>query len=179
MKLLDYLRPALRESPEVQAIQEGFQVVVDSLWNAVEDCMAQLDVETATWGLSIWEEALGLPVEVERPMAFRRSRIIAKLRGQGTTTVTAIQNVAASFSNGEVEVTEIPEEYRIRIHFVGAIGLPPNLADLKAAIAEIIPAHLGVGYESPLKTWDDIKALSMTWDSAGAMTWEELRGGTL
>lgn len=177
MRLLDYLRPALRESPEVQAIQEGFQAAADGLWNAVDDCKAQLDVETATWGLSIWEEALGLPVEVERPMAFRRSRIKAKLRGQGTTTVAAIQNVAASFSNGEVEVTEVPKEYRIRVHFVDAIGLPPNLSDLKAAIAEIIPAHLGVGYESTIKTWNDVKHL--TWGEAAGQSWEVLRGGTL
>lgn len=174
MRLLDYLRPALRESPEVQAIQEGFQAAVDGLWNAVEGCMAQLDVETATWGLSIWEEALGLPVEVERPMAFRRSRIKAKLRGQGTTTVAAIQNVAASFSNGEVEVTEIPKEYRIKVHFVGAACLPPNLGDLMAAVRETIPAHLAVEYSAKIKLWRDVKDLN--WNDVKEQNWGWLRG---
>lgn len=177
MMLLDYLRPALRQSPEVQAILRGLQVPVETLWGDVEAAGRQLDVERATWGLAIWEEALGLPVEVGRPSEFRRSRIIAKLRGQGTTTAEAIRNIAASFSNGTVDVVEIPSEYCIEIHFVDAMGLPPNLNDLKAAIAEVIPAHLAVKYVSKLKTWNEIKHL--TWDEVKDMTWEELRGGTI
>ena len=136
MRLLDYLRPALRESREVQAIQEGFQAAVDGLWNAVEGCMAQLDVETATWGLSIWEEALGLPVEVERPMAFRRSRI--------------------------------------KVHFVGAACLPPNLGDLMAAVRETIPAHLAGEYSAKIKLWRDVKDLN--WNEVKEQNWGWLRG---
>ncbi|WP_251447048.1 putative phage tail protein [Vermiculatibacterium agrestimuris] len=177
MRLLEYLRPALRKSPEIQAIQEGLQVGIDDLWDAVESARKQLNVETATWGLSIWEEALGISVEAEKAMDFRRSRIRAKLRGQGTTTVEALCNVAASFSNGEVAVTEHPAEYRVEIKFVGALGLPPNLDDLKAAIAEILPAHLAVGYVSTLKIWNDVK--DMTWAEAAGQTWEQLRGGTV
>lgn len=177
MKLLEYLRPGLRESPEVQEIQAAFQRQVDKLWEDINASIAQLDIETATWGLQLWETALGLPVEVERPVEFRRSRATAKLRGQGTTTVEAIQNVAASFSGGEVEVAECPGEYRVDIRFVDAIGLPPNLDDLKAAIAEIIPAHLETRYISTLKTWNDVK--HFTWSEVAGQTWEQLRGGTL
>lgn len=177
MKLIDYPRSALQRSAEVQAILEGFQVGVDGARRALSAAAEQLDLNTATWGLTYWEDALGLPVEVERPAEFRRSRIVAKLRGQGTTTAESIRNIAASFSNGTVEVTEIPTEYRIEVHFVDAVGLPPNLHDLKAAIAEIVPAHLAVGYVSTLKTWDNVK--DRTWDGAQALTWEELRGGTM
>lgn len=174
MRLLEYLRPALQESKEVQGLQEGLQKAVDGLWDAVESCMDQLDVESATWGLRLWEGALGLPVEVERPLAFRRSRIIAKLRGQGTTTVQAIQNVAASFSNGEVEVTEIPEEYRIKVHFVGAAALPPNLGDLMTALSEVIPAHLALEYAAEIKTWGDVQDL--VWSDGKELSWGWLRG---
>lgn len=177
MRLLDYLRPALRESEEVQAILDGLQGGVEGLWNAVEAGRSQLDVERATWGLLFWEQALGLPEEAERPVEFRRNRITAKLRGQGTTTVEAVRNIAAGFSNGAVEVMEYPEEYRIAVHFVDAVGLPPNLSDLKAAIGEVLPAHLAVGYVSTLRTWDEVK--DQTWAGAGAMTWEEWRGGSL
>lgn len=177
MRLLEYLRPGLQSSPEVQDIQKGLQAAIDDLWGAADNCMAQLDVDSATWGLELWEKALGLFTEAEAPLESRRSRVKAKLRGQGTTTVESIRNVAASFANGEVEVKEFPAEYRIEIHFVGADGLPPNLNDLKAAIEEIIPAHLAVGYVSTLKTWGDVAR--MTWGDVANMTWEELRGGTL
>jgi len=177
MKLLEYLRPALQKSEEVQAILTGFQVALDALWDRVETGREQLNVENATWGLDYWESALGLSVEPERPAAFRRSRILARLRGQGTTTAESIRNVAASFSNGEVEVTEHPETYTVDVRFVEAVGLPPNLEDLKKAIAEVIPAHLAVRYISTIKTWDDVK--NRTWGESAGMTWETLRGGSL
>lgn len=177
MKLIEYPRQEVRASPEVQAILGGFQLGVDGVRKALADAAEQLDVQTATWGLALWEDALGLTTQAEKDTDYRRTRVLAKLRGPGTTTAEAIRNVAASFSGGAVEVVEVPAEYRIEVHFVDTVGLPPNLNDLKAAIEEIVPAHLAVGYVSTLKTWDDVSG--MTWDSVAALTWEELRGGTL
>ncbi len=177
MRLLDYLRPALRESPEVRAILAGLQGGLDRAWDMLEDARAQLDVSTATWAAALWEEALGLPTEVDRPLDFRRSRVTSKLRGAGTTTVEMLRNVAESFSQGKAEVEEHPERCTFTVHFVDALGLPPNLRDLKAAIEELKPAHLAVEYEAALKTWDD--TAKTTWAGASAMTWEELRGGTV
>lgn len=55
------------------------------------------------------------------------------------TTVAMIQNVAESFSNGTVAVTEFPSRYRIEIKFVGSIGTPPNMDDLTAACGRSCP----------------------------------------
>lgn len=120
---------------------------------------------------------MGIPVEADKSVEFRRNRVKAKLRGQGTTTVEAIHNIAASFSNGVVEVREIPGDYRVEIEFVGQVGLPPNLNDLKSAIAEVLPAHLEPWYISQLKTWGDVAA--QTWDDVAGETWESLRGGSI
>ena len=117
-----------------------------ALWAARDGLLEQLNVTTATWGLEAWERALGIAVDVGRPVEYRRTRVMSKLRGQGTTTVAMIKNVAESFSNGAVEVVEHPEEYRFDIKFVGTVGIPPNLDDLTAAIAEIKPAHLAYDY---------------------------------
>lgn len=176
MTLLDYLRDNLRKSPEVQDIFGSFQKELDELWEMVGSAGEQLVLETATWGIDFWELALGLEVEVNRENEFRKSRIKARLRGQGSTTVETIREVAASFSNGEVEVRELFQDYRIEIEFVGQVGLPPNLEDLKQAIREVLPAHLEPWYLSQLRCWDD---LQQNWDECGDFSWESLRGGSL
>ena len=142
MKLMDYLPPKYGDSPEMVVIQNALQPEVDAMWQARNEFLLQLDPTTATWGLALWEEAFGIPTDVEKDIDHRRSRVVAKLRGNGTTTVALIKSVSESFSNGEVEVNEIYSEYRLEILFVGRIGIPPNLEDLRDVLDEIVPAHL-------------------------------------
>jgi uncharacterized protein YmfQ (DUF2313 family) len=122
-------------------------VELDSFKEGVGEILDQFFVPTATWSLDRWEEELGLTSYAGKPDDQRRSRIISKLRGMGTITVSLIQNVAESYVYGAVEVTETPEAYGFTIKFVDHRGIPPNLEDLQAAIEEIKPAHLAVIYE--------------------------------
>lgn len=140
--LMDYLPEGYQNSPETAAVQKAIQPELDMIWLARNDLLLQLNPNTATWGLKLWEEALGLSADPGKDLAFRRTRVVSKLRGSGTTTVAQIKNVSESFSNGEVEVEEIFSEYRVEIHFTGTIGVPPNLEDLRDALNEIMPDHL-------------------------------------
>ena len=165
-------------SPRVEALEEVLGAQLSALRQSEEDVLCQLAPQTAaSWGMDRWEAAWGLTVDRAKPLEFRRSRVIAKLRGQGTTTATMIQDVAESFTNGRVVVSEFPAEYRVEITFVDAVGLPPNLEDLKTAVMEILPSHLAVSYVAQLHTWGE--AAKMTWGEAKGLTWAELRGGTL
>ena len=112
-------------------------------------------------------------MQVGKGTEFRRSRVRAKLRGVGVTTVALIRDTAASFSNGAVEVTEQAAQYRIKIKFAGTIGIPPNLDDLTAALREIMPAHLGWDYIYVYNTWDAVKA--HTWAEIKARTWAAVK----
>lgn len=163
----------LQHGAEFADIQQALEPERLALWQAQDSLCDQLNVDTATWGLKSWEEALGIPVEVTKDIAFRRSRVKSKLRGAGVTTVAMIQSVAESFSNGDVEVTEQAERYRVAIKFVGTIGIPPNMDDLTAALREIMPAHLSVTYLYTYTVWQEVAAI--TWDSVKAGTWGELR----
>ena len=142
MKLMEYLPDNYRDSTEMKAIQQAIQPEIDSLWELRGDFLRQLDPMTATWGLNYWEKAFGLKVEPEKEPELRRSRIVAKIRGRGTSTVARIKSVAESFAHGEVDIVEIPEEDRLLIRLISVLGIPPNLDDLKNAIGEILPAHL-------------------------------------
>ncbi|MGB9903034.1 MAG: putative phage tail protein [Desulfotomaculales bacterium] len=152
----------------------------DTLLINMGDILKQFYVETATdWGLDLWEQMLGLASYAGKPDDQRRSRIISKIRGMGTVTVALIKNVAESYVYGTVEVTEQPAAYSFTIKFVDPRGVPPNLADLQAAIEEIKPAHLAVQYQYTYtvwgelttwgKTWGEINTLGLTWGDL--MTW--------
>jgi hypothetical protein len=76
-----------------------------------------------------------------------------------------------------VEVIEDPANSRFTIRFVGTIGIPGNIADLKLTIEEIKPAHLAVDYEYLYNTWKNMEVA--TWNSVAAYTWEGVRTAKL
>jgi len=146
---------------------------LDNLETNTNDVLSQFFVETATWGLDLWEQMLNIQSYVGKPYDQRRSAIISKLRGMGTVTVDLIKNVAESYAYGTVEVTEHPELYSFTIKFIDSRGTPSNLDDLKEAIKEIKPAHLGVVYEFTYTTWGEVK--NITWGDVAIDTWEALK----
>ncbi|WP_246021860.1 YmfQ family protein [Paenibacillus zeisoli] len=142
----------------------------------VQDVLNQFFVDTATWGLAKWEEICGIPVQESKPSDQRRSLIKSKLRGSGTVTVAGIKTVVDSFQNGEVEVKENFADYEVVITFIGRRGIPPNLNDVKAAVREIVPAHLNVNYQFTYLRWEELDKAELTWDELEALhkNWDQL-----
>lgn len=144
----------------------------------LELILRQLWPQTASgWGLELWETAYGIPVDLSKDLDFRRTRLISKLRGQGTPTVELIQAVAASFVNGQVEVVEHNDQYYFVIKFVSVLGIPPNIDDLTAAINEIKPAHLDFSYEYLFRTHAMLKPY--THAALAGYTHETMREGNM
>lgn len=167
----------LQGSQEFTEIQNAMDPSASAAWTARDGLAAQLCVDTATWGLQYWEKSLGIPVEVNKDLNYRRSRVRSKLRGAGATTVALIRNVAESYSNGDVDVIEHPAQYSIDIKFVGTIGIPPNLDDLTASLREIMPAHIAWDYIIIYNTWDAVS--SHTWAELATHTWAEVKESDL
>lgn len=138
------------EDEEFALFKEKFEATLD-----------QFFVNTADFTLERWEKELGIPVNNSKPPELRRSVIKSKIRGQGTVTATLIQNVAQSYDNGEIDVIEHNELYSFEIKFIGTLGIPPNLKDLKKAVEEIKPAHLAVIYTFKYITIDRIQTMTL------------------
>jgi hypothetical protein len=115
------------------------------------------------------EAEFGVASDPSKPIADRRAVLVAKLRGQGTTTPEFIRNVAASFQYGEVSVDETSAPYVVNIIFESVLGVPPNMDDFIRTIEEVKPAHLVFEYVYRYNTWDMIEAFEKTWDE-----WEAL-----
>lgn len=172
-----YVPLELREEEPLKSIYESEGIETGNLFTNNDDVLNQFYVETATWGLDLWEQMLGLPITPLQATDERRSKIISKLRGIGTVTVEMIQNVSEAYSNGTVSVIEDNTNYKFTIKFISALGIPPNLTDLKDAIERIKPAHLEVAYEFTYNTYSTVG--TKTHVQLSVLTHEQIRSTTL
>ncbi len=140
----------LRRSPEFRDLQWALEPELLELWEARDGALAQLCVETASWGLRYWEQTLGIPSEKERSLEARRSRVRSRLMGADVTTVSLVESVTKVHTGIPADVVEYPERFWVELLFDESGGLPRDLEDLVEALREIMPAHLGWGFRFSL-----------------------------
>ena len=172
--LLEYLPSFYHNSDVIKSFMESNSIEVDTLKAYVEDLSKNLYIKTATWGLDLFEEELGLATDKSISYEERRERILAKKRGNGTTTKAMIKNTAEAFSGGEVEVIENFNDYSFVVKFVGIKGIPKNLTLFKNMIEEIKPAHLNYELAFTYTVWNMVMATDNTWSDFNSKTWVEL-----
>ena len=172
--LLEYLPSFYHNSDVIRSFMESNSIEVDTLKAYIEDLSKNLYVKTATWGLDLFEEELGLTTDKSISYEERRERILAKKRGNGTTTKAMIKNTAEAFSGGEVEVIENFNDYSFVVKFVGIKGIPKNLTLFKNMIEEIKPAHLNYELAFTYTVWNMIMSKSNVWSNFNDKTWVEL-----
>ena len=170
--LKSYVSEFIAENVTFQRIYNAQGIELDNINAIAQDIVNQCFVDTATWGLDYWETMLKIPTDYSKPDDYRRTVIKSKIRGFGTVSVILIQNVAESFENGDINIIENPGNYSFEVKFVGMRGIPPNLDDLKNAIEEIKPAHLGVTYTFTYTTWSEVKTIA--WSQVKTGTWNDL-----
>ena len=146
MKLKDYVPFFISNIKEFQSIFNSEQIELDKINVSLQEILNQFFVSTATFSLSDWEEFVGIDKNTSKSIKERRSRILAKLRGQGTTTVEMIRDVCKSYIK-DIEVIEHPKTYSFEINLKSNNGFSSLLEDLYNSIEEIKPAHLGVNYK--------------------------------
>ena len=174
--MFDYMPRDYEGYRESRVIIQTEAAEFEALNAAIADVLEQFDVDTATWGLVYWERICGISTDESKPVEQRRSVVKSKLRGIGTVTVALIKNVAESWYNGEVEVTEQPSLYTVKIKFVSKLGVPSNLTDIQNALREILPAHLAINFEFSYLLIKDVHNV-MTLSQLEATTLDKFAGG--
>ena len=173
MRLMDLLPSGIYgDNATMQELQALFTVNINTLADDFNTMLNECFVGTASALLSRYEEVYGLEVNVSKSNTWRRERITAKIRGTGTTTKQMIEEVAMSFSGGEVAIHEYQEEYRFVVQFIGVKGIPQNMAGLIAALDEIKPAHLVYSFKYTYTIWSQ---LTITWGESRQKLWGDLR----
>lgn len=134
----------LRKSVLVQEKFGAEEIEFGNREARLEDIRLQMSIDTATWGLVIYENELNIPTDLSKSYEDRRAVIKSKWRGSGKVDRTLIKSVADAFTNGACDVGF---DGSIVVKFNSFHGVPDNLDDVKNAIEEIKPCHLPVKYE--------------------------------
>ena len=171
------LDPRLDEIARFHELTEAESKGLDDMDEALADMESNMSLAgTTETNIARREAWFGVTPDEAKPLEQRRAVLIAKLRGQGTTTPEFIRSVAASFEYGEVSVDETSAPYTVRIVFESVMGVPPNMTDFIRALEEVKPAHIVFDYQYKYNTWDDFEAFHHTFDEWAAIhvTWDEL-----
>lgn len=171
--LMRYMPGYYHDSMLMKTILDADADELGKYYYYIEDLFKQLFINSATWGLDIWEKELGLTTDISKTYEERRELIMARLRGVGTITKVLLKNIASAFSGGDVDVIEYPAECRIVIKFIGTKGVPKNMNTFAAMVETVKPAHLAYSFEYTFTWWNKIAEL--TWAQAGIGTWDDLR----
>lgn len=145
--MLSSLPTAYRKDAWVIALLSAIADVDSAQRADADETAQQMFLDSMTWALAIEERIAGITPAAGASLEERRSVLQAKWRSAtGKCDVDLIQRVCDSWKNGEVDVDFVDGE--IVLKFVGAYGVPDAdaLAALKAAVQEVIPAHLAVQY---------------------------------
>lgn len=178
MSLIDYLPEDYKKSAPTMEVLNGLEKLWNKLGGDIDDFQNQLNVETATWGLGLWEWVYGIETDLTKSYEARRNVVEAKMRGSGTTTVALIKSTAESYV-GAVRVEEVNSEYKFVIYMVDEVGIPENIEDLKKTIRQIKPAHLDFEIVFRYNTHGDLKIYTHGQLKATGYTHEEIRGRKL
>lgn len=171
--LISHLPKVLQSSIMFSEIYKASEIELCALQYHIGELDLQMNLDTATWGLSVYEKELGIVSNYELTFEDRRELIKAKLWGIGTSTLDMIKHTAISFSGGEVRIIEHHSEYRFTVQFIGIKGIPRNMQSFINILETIKPAHLAYDFKYTYNVWDNINML--TWNELSNMTWDDLK----
>lgn len=177
MELIKLLPDYYSGNETMKTLQGILSEQTDSLDAGMHKVIRNCFVDSASDTLSRYERLLGLTSDTTKSERYRRERIKAKISGAGTTTASLIQNIAESYTNAEVSLTENYADYTVTIRFTGTSGIPGNIADIKQTIEEAVPAHLQILYEYIFNTYGAVG--TFRYSELAGYTHERIRGGHL
>ena len=175
---LESMVPAfIREDPILHSFYAAVAPELEAAGVAVAELPKQIWPHLVTKGIARLEKVFGLATDPSLPLESRRSALVARLRGSGTSTMAQVKAIAESFSNGGVAITERFEDYTVEIEFTNSLGVPTFLEELKKTIRASIPAHLAIEFVMRWLTFGELTSAGVTWGQlqAASVTWERLK----
>lgn len=143
--LAELIPERLRKIPELMAVIGAEEPEAQAAYDATVDFLAQLNVDTATWGLDLWEFEYGIQTDASKSLDARRTALKAKMRGAATTTAAQIRRIVNAYmGNDSCEVTEYPREYLVGVSYTLDRDRQDRVEACRTSLREALPAHLGL-----------------------------------
>ena len=174
MQLRNLVPREIIEIKDIEEIYKSQQVQLDKSEVDIHDLLNQFSVNTCTWGIVLWEKFIGILSDSSKSLEERKARVLAKIRGQGTTTIEAIKNICNVYADN-TEVVEHTSEYWFELLLESYNGFLTDIESLYNTITEVKPAHLSVKYKLIATTKSNfyIGATSFTGETITTYPWQE------
>lgn len=163
------------DSKESRALIEVLEAASLKAKAALEDVVAQFFISTATWGLTRWEEQVGITTDDTLPAETRRAAVLQKLLAQGNTTAGMIRELAESLTGYGAKV-EVNDDYSFSLSFRDEENqlVSIDIEAIRGVVEQIKPAHLR--FVITAVTWGDLELADMAWShfEENAIVWGNL-----
>lgn len=146
------LPPFLRNMEQIADILQAIEPELTLIRNEIARQMRELNITTSTTLLPRHERIFAVPVNPKTQIEDRRARLVARLLGQGTTTLEVLIAVIRGYYDGDVGIIEHPHEARFVIELSGPLQMPVDWPNMTAAIEELKPAHLAYDHSFTYQT---------------------------
>jgi len=144
VNILEYLPRFLWMDPNFHATNHADSKEHDRIRLLLQDLLNQVYVDTATWGLPLWESLVEITVRNDAP-DWRRNEVKAKLRAAQSVTQPFLQAVVEMLVAGQsVRVIDVPTDYRLDIELCD--GVVRSWQRLDQTLRMWVPAHIGWKY---------------------------------
>ena len=129
-------------------------ILMQSIFNAIgneadlsvelgDEILRQLFPQTAdSWGLSIWEQRLGLVTNISESIEKRRKKIIAKFQTKFIITPEKMAFIIKNYTGIEPLIEENVAPYTFDVYLKTYTMFSDVLSDVRNAIKTIKPSHL-------------------------------------
>lgn len=145
-ELSRYLPAFLRHDAHFKALLSSCSAEHERLRMLLQDVVKQFFVETATWGLTSWEQVLALEARAKDGYEARRKRILLKLQARQISTVSFMERLASAYfpQGAKVQIEEQNERYAFRLI---STAISSDYSGLLEALEEYKPAHLALALD--------------------------------
>jgi len=134
-----YLPEFLQKDGNFSAVTSASSMEHERIRIRLQDIFDQFFVETATWGLSIYERVLGLIPAANETIEYRRKQILIRMAGTSMSTVQFLTKIVNTYGSGYIK--EYTNKYYFNIY--AACNDLAALTKMKEDIGIYKPAHLG------------------------------------
>lgn len=131
-----------RKSKVVEELYTVVQKILDKISADISDEDLSLFITTTT-DFTLHERDVGITA-AKGSDEDRRSKVIAKLQGNGVLTVEALKALVGAFGE-KIDVQEDYSKYIVRLVFSNREGQPKNINEILSAVDEVKPAHICIG----------------------------------
>ena len=107
-----------------------------------------------------YERILGLKSDEDKTLEDRRSSIQAAWNVAKKPSLSSIQAICVGWEKGGVIASYEPGT--LTLNFIGAVGIPANVDDLKAALERAVPAHLVINYAYRYLLIKEVEAMTLS-----------------